>query len=435
MSDDRTGRELTPRPTEPEGVVAPRESLPVPTGPTSPSDVRFTAGEQAHTVGLTEERAAQVVRQSGNARMIAFLGVLIFVLFIPIYWLYDIGLPVIGVAGRLDKEADQQYVTDVSRGYALFLANCARCHGDNGQGGVGPPLNDQAKLYKALTDQGLPGTGHLNPNYLHNVLEVGGRYVCGDPNSVMPVWLEPGGPLNYRQVQELITYILASKDTTFVYTPPHAEGGATQAPPTTLTGWTDPSWTPAPGSTPVPACWRDTGATAAPSTPAPVTSPGTPDNPRVIEIEGTGQLSWVDPTTQSPIAQISVVQGETIEFHVVNNSPIGHNFHIGGATELSTAPEHTDLPGLDTFDGATETFTYTVDSLPDQPQFACTVPGHYGTMHGDLVVVSAGGTSASPAAESPAASGASAAPAASGAPSSAAPAESAASSPTASAAP
>ena len=36
----------------------------------------------------------------------------------------------------------------MANGYALFLANCAQCHGTQGQGGVGPPLNDQAKLYK-----------------------------------------------------------------------------------------------------------------------------------------------------------------------------------------------------------------------------------------------------------------------------------------------
>ena len=56
-------------------------------------------------------------------------------------------------------------MTDVSRGYALFLANCARCHGDQGQGGIGPPLNNQGKLYQAVNG-GRPNTsgkGHLNP--------------------------------------------------------------------------------------------------------------------------------------------------------------------------------------------------------------------------------------------------------------------------------
>src|SRR3990172_10794966 len=143
MSDERTGRGLVPRPDEPAGAVTPREpALPA---PSSEVGERFAAGEQAHTVGLTEERAAQIVRQSGNARMVAFLGALVLVLFIPLYWLYDIGL--LGIPGRLQSEAEQQYVTDVSRGYALFLANCARCHGNSGEGGIGPPLNDQAKLY------------------------------------------------------------------------------------------------------------------------------------------------------------------------------------------------------------------------------------------------------------------------------------------------
>ena len=68
----------------------------------------------------------------------------------------------------------------------------------NGEGGVGPPLNDQAKLYNAVTADGGSGTGHLNPNYIHKVLEVGGRYVCGDAKSLMPAWLAPDGPLNYR---------------------------------------------------------------------------------------------------------------------------------------------------------------------------------------------------------------------------------------------
>ncbi len=89
---------------------------------------------------------------------------------------------------------EEQFVTDVERGYALYLANCARCHGDNGQGGVGPPLNDQAKLYNAITANGGSGTGHLNPNYIRQVLDGGGRLVCGDANSVMPVWRAAGRP-------------------------------------------------------------------------------------------------------------------------------------------------------------------------------------------------------------------------------------------------
>ena len=71
MSDENTGRDLVPRPDEPSSAVTPREST-VPTS-AAEAEVRFSAGEQAHTVGLTEARATQIVKQSVNARMIAFL--------------------------------------------------------------------------------------------------------------------------------------------------------------------------------------------------------------------------------------------------------------------------------------------------------------------------------------------------------------------------
>jgi hypothetical protein len=145
-----------------------------------------------------------------------------------------------------------------------------------------------------------------------------------------------------------------------------------------------------------------------------------------VEIAGTDSLSWVDPSTDQPVSALSVVAGETIEFHVINDSAIPHNFHIGAEADLSAAPEQNDLPGVDTFTGGTQTFTYTVEELPDQPQFACTVPGHYQTMHGDLLVQEGSGepgSSEAPAgseaptgSEAPAATEAPASPAASVAP-------------------
>jgi mono/diheme cytochrome c family protein len=395
MSDERTGRELTPRPEESAGTVTPREP-PLPQPSTSAGE-RFYAGDQAHTVGLTEERAAQIVRQSSNARMIAFLGALFLVLFIPLYWLYDIGLPVLGMQGRLEAEADVQHVTDVSRGYALYLANCARCHGNQGEGGVGPVLNDQGKLYNAITEQGLPGNGHLNPEYLEAVLQEGGRYVCGDPNSVMPAWEEPKGPLNYREVDDIIEFITASKDITFEYVPHVAEGAAeTAPPPVTVQGWRDPAYTPPPDATPVPECWRGPVQGGGTASPEPVDNPGTVDNPRMIEIEGTDQARWVSPQTGANVTAITVVEGETVEFRVINDTQVPHNLHIGSQGELETAPETVDLPGVDTFTQATQTFTYTFDEVPENPQFACTFPGHYSTMNGDFLVVPAAGQQTDP---------------------------------------
>ncbi|CAN5631391.1 hypothetical protein BH23CHL7_BH23CHL7_15050 [soil metagenome] len=386
MSDERSGRELTPRTEEEQRAIVPRESSVAPPS-TLPAD-RFYAGDQAHTVGLTEERTGQIVRQSSNARTAAFLGTLFLVLFIPLYWIYDIGLPFIGVGGRMEAERDTQYVTDVARGHALYLANCARCHGNNGEGGIGPPLNDQGKLYNSLTPAGLPGPGHFKPEYLHDVLRVGGRVVCGDPNSIMPAWEYPRGPLNYREVEEIITFMLASSDVSWELHEAHPAVDATPAPEAEYHGWRDPDYEPPPDATPVPACWHG-DQTPAPASPAPVDRPGTVDNPRVIEIAGTDQIRWVDPETGEQISSITLIEGETVEFRVTNQSEfVPHNFHIGSAQELASAPQEADLPGLGTFTGSTQTFVMTVEDMPDQPQFACTVPGHYQPMHGDLIIVS-----------------------------------------------
>jgi mono/diheme cytochrome c family protein/uncharacterized cupredoxin-like copper-binding protein len=387
MTDERTGRELTPLPDD-------RRVTPVLEKQTSVE--RFSAGEQAHTVGMTEERAAQVVRQSGNARSIAFLAVLFLALFIPIYWFYDIGIPALGTEGRLEKEADVQYVTDVGRGYALYLANCARCHGPNGEGGVGPALNDQAKLYNVLTPDGLPGTGHLNPNYIEAVLREGGRIVCGDPHSQMPAWLQPKGPLNYREVEELIAFLTASTETEVLYSPgehgeggAEGEGGAGEEAERIVTGWRDLSYQPAPGAPTPPACWRPYYNEAFPppggqASAAPIESPGTADAPRVIQVVETAQLTITD-ADGNRLSAIPVQAGETVRFEVTNSAGFDHNFFIGQPEPLK-ANQTQGLPGVPTFQQGTKSFTWEVGEEPSGLQFACTVPGHYDSMHGEIAV-------------------------------------------------
>jgi uncharacterized cupredoxin-like copper-binding protein/mono/diheme cytochrome c family protein len=391
VTDERTGRELELR----------REGRAVAPGETPSSVERFYAGDAAHTVGLTEERAAQIVRQSGNARSIAFLATLLVVLFIPLYWFYDVGIPALAGTSRLEQEAEVQQVTDVARGYALYLANCAQCHDNtdqpagNGLGGVGPPLNDQAKLYNAVTPAGLPGTGHLNPNYLEAVLERGGRYVCGDPKSVMPVWSdENGGPLNYRQIEELIAFLTASKDVTFTYQPEHAEPGQTIPPPVQVSGWRDPAYQPPPGSSPPPDCWRPYSNPAfgggAGASLAPVDQPGTADSPRVIELVETASLTITDPEGAA-VPALAVVAGETVTFRVTNEAGFVHDFYVGEAEALEQ-DRRADLEGIPDFNEGTEEFTWTVpEDTPTQLQFACTVAGHYASMHGDFQIQSSGG--------------------------------------------
>jgi mono/diheme cytochrome c family protein len=401
MSGPTGGGALTPR--EPEDGPGDGSALtPAPQG--EQRDVeRFSAGPKAHTVGLTEERGAQIVRQSANARTWVFLAVLLIALFIPVYWFIESGVPALGTQGRMEAAAEQQYVTDVSRGYALFQANCATCHGANGQGGVGPPLNNQPKLYNALTADGQPGTGHLNPTYIDHVLTVGGRYVCGDPNSLMPVFKQPGGPLNYRQVEELIAWITASSKVTFEYEPATHEAGAAAPSPVTVSGWRDPNWKPEPGATEPPACWRNpsgvigggpapaatpapSGGAATPAASAAPTTGGTADAPRVIKLQATADLKFVD-EAGNHVTELQVAPGEVIQFEVDNVAGFDHDFWIGTPEELQVPNGTTDV-GIPIWQSGVQTVTWTAPDAADPAglQFACTVPGHYTTMHGDIVI-------------------------------------------------
>jgi mono/diheme cytochrome c family protein/plastocyanin len=239
----------------------PEQRLPARRPPSEPAPVeRFSAPPAAHKFELSPARAAGIVRQSSNARWIGFLATAVVVLFVVLYYFYELGAP-LGVTGsRLDAEADAQQVTAVERGYNLFQANCARCHGPNGLGPlespqpetgyIGPTLNSQEKLYQ-----------HLNEEYLRNVLQVGGRYVCGNPKSAMPVWADTnGGPLNYRQIQELIAFIRAPSNQEYEVRDPSLNEPVTD-PATgkvkTFHGWVDPNYKPAPGATPYPDCYLD----------------------------------------------------------------------------------------------------------------------------------------------------------------------------------
>ena len=240
----------------------PEERLPIVRPPVEVAPVeRFSSPPSVRAVELTPERAAQVVRQSSNARWVGFLGVVIVILFVAIYWFYELA-PLGFTQPRLDSEATAQQVTAVERGYNLYVANCARCHGANGQGGIGPTLNRQDKLF-----------AHLSVDFLNTMLTVGGRYACGNPNSVMPIWSNQGrppGPLNYIQIEDLIAFIRAPSTDTYVIRDqslgePKIDPitGAVE----TFKGWRDPKYKPAPGATPYPACWSDefTKSSAAPS--------------------------------------------------------------------------------------------------------------------------------------------------------------------------
>ncbi len=341
-------------PDRPEG--RPERPLPArrPSSEVAPtrSAERFTAPRQTRAIGgLTSERAAKIVRQSGDARWVAFLGVVIIALFVIVYYFYELGVPIINTTPRLKAEANLQQVTSVERGYNLYEANCARCHGAAGQGGVGPLLNDQAKLF-----------AHLNEVYLKNVLTVGGRYVCGDPKSLMPIWADSnGGPLTYIQIQDLIAFIRAPS--TQEYTRRTAEFNepiiGADGKVLTFKGWRDPAFKPGPSATPVPDCYKGNSGGASQAPQATLGPDGT-----VLDVTTSGEVAY-------DVRELSAPGAAAFGIKFDNTSGLDHDVDIrlqdGTVVQDNpiTKPGETTTYAINALEPGTYTFICSVHPIPD----------------------------------------------------------------------
>ena len=353
----------------------PEQRLPATRPPDRVSAERFTAAPPVKaTAGLTPERGASIVRQSSNARWIGFLTVVFVSLFIVGYWFYELGAPLGISKPRLEEEIDAQQVTAVERGYNVYEANCARCHGPNGLGPlepdaaevgyIGPTLNSQEKLF-----------AHLNEQYLRNVLTVGGRYVCGNAKSAMPVWSDQGnppGPLNYRQIDELIAFLRATSDRVYIVKDPSLNEPVID-PATgqekTFKGWRDPNYKPEANATPFPDCYLD--ALTGGGGPAASIDPNAP----VVKITApSGAASTgFDPTTLEAKADTAF----TLTFD--NQDSAAHNIVIKNADGSKVAMGDTSF-----FPGP-KVVSYAVPALKAGAYpFLCEV--HPTTMTGTLTV-------------------------------------------------
>ncbi|MCX7668913.1 MAG: LysM peptidoglycan-binding domain-containing protein [Anaerolineae bacterium] len=88
------------------------------------------------------------------------------------------------------------------RGALLYANNCRTCHGNRGEGGVGPPLDT-------------PEFKNQDPLVLAaNKAMLRRTLYCGRAGTRMPAWLNTnGGSLNAIQIEHLINLITAPEDT------------------------------------------------------------------------------------------------------------------------------------------------------------------------------------------------------------------------------
>ena len=84
-------------------------------------------------------------------------------------------------------------------------ANCARCHGPTGEGGM---VGDTGRLAPNLHSASIANKLKVNADYVRLVISYGGVVVSGDVNSPMPAWsTEVGGPLTVEQIAALTALV------------------------------------------------------------------------------------------------------------------------------------------------------------------------------------------------------------------------------------
>lgn len=91
---------------------------------------------------------------------------------------------------RLQFDAERDLQQAVSAGEDIFAEHCSTCHGDQGQGGIGPALNAKSLLSSVGDDQ------------LFSLVRT------GVPGTAMPAWAQSfGGPLTDEQVRQVVSFV------------------------------------------------------------------------------------------------------------------------------------------------------------------------------------------------------------------------------------
>lgn len=112
----------------------------------------------------------------------------------------------------LDREAERTAAEKA--GQTLYTKNCVACHGKNGEGAVGPALNERSFLQSTVDE------------ILFGLIRT------GVPGTLMPAWSQAfGGPFTDEQVSQIVTFIRAWEATAPFIKPqvelPDAVRGAT----------------------------------------------------------------------------------------------------------------------------------------------------------------------------------------------------------------
>lgn len=126
-----------------------------------------------------------------------------FAIFLPAYWINE--------PSRLENKTNADFVASVERGEALFVENCALCHGQNAEGGGTTstydsddswPAPNLTTVVKRYEDAPVDDIREYVENTIHR----------GRPGTPMPAWgSEFGGPLTDQQISDITDWLLVNQ--------------------------------------------------------------------------------------------------------------------------------------------------------------------------------------------------------------------------------
>jgi len=152
-------------------------------------------GTRTHAIPTREDYTSLIALGLGLA-LVMLVG-------LGLYWLGD--------SSRLESAAAGLRQGRIERGGEIYAGQCAGCHGMQGEGGVGPALQDRAVL-KNTPDE-----------IFFSVIR------SGVPNTQMPSWsVDFGGPLTDEDIHDVVAYIRAWEATAPEVVPPTAQADPEQ---------------------------------------------------------------------------------------------------------------------------------------------------------------------------------------------------------------
>jgi mono/diheme cytochrome c family protein len=112
---------------------------------------------------------------------------------------------------RMKAAAAKEQSESVRLGHATFEEFCARCHGDNAEGGTVERFVAPGAKNAEPRDVPAPNLRELATRHPDDVAKVAWDTIQqGRPGTPMPTWgVRYGGPMNDQQITDLVNYLLS----------------------------------------------------------------------------------------------------------------------------------------------------------------------------------------------------------------------------------